>query len=201
MAGRRPTLQTGDILQLGDRRGHVLFSPETIQTRVGEIGLALRHRHGDRCPVFVGMLHGGFIFLSDLIRSFGAPHEIDFLKMSRYDPGRKDQTEVKVLQDLRSPVRGRVVVVVEAIRARGTKVEYLERFLRLHGPEQVEFCALVLPEDGNLSVPVQEVGFRIGREFVVGYGLDWQERFRGLPGICVLDPDPGAAGPDRRGEA
>jgi hypoxanthine phosphoribosyltransferase len=147
------------------------------------------------------MLHGGFIFLSDLIRAFGAPHEIDFLKMSRYDPGRKDPTEVKVLQDLRSPVRGRVVIVVEAIRARGTKIEYLDRFLRLHGPDQVEYCALVLPEDGNLSVPVHEVGFRIQREFVVGYGLDWRERLRGLPGICVLGPDSGDAGRDRRGEA
>ena len=172
-----------------------------IRARVEEIGFALRHRHGDRCPVFIGMLHGGFVFLSDLIRAFGVPHEIDFLKMSRYDTQRRDQTDVKVLQDLRSPVRGRVVVVVEAIRARGTKVEYLDRFLRLHGPEQVEYCALVLPEDGNLSVPVHEVGFSIGREFVVGCGLDWRERFRGLPGICVLDPDSEGAGRDRRGEA
>lgn len=147
------------------------------------------------------MLHGGFVFLSDLIRAFGAPHEIDFLKMSRYDVAQRDQTDVKVLQDLRSPVRGRVVVVVEAIRARGTKVEYLDRFLRLHGPEQIEYCALVLPEDANLSVPVHEVGFRIGREFVVGCGLDWRERFRGLPGICVLGPNSGNTGHDRRGEA
>jgi hypoxanthine phosphoribosyltransferase len=153
------------------------------------------------------MLHGGFVFLSDLVRAFGAPHEIDFLKMSRYDPVRKDTTDVKVLQDLRSTVRGRTVVVVEAIRARGTKVEYLDRFLRLHGPEAVEYCALVLPEDGNLSVPVHEVGFRIGREFVVGYGLDSRERHRGLPGICVIDPGPGhdpnqeGADDSRRGEA
>lgn len=186
---------------MGDRQGRVLFPPEAIQARVEEIGLSLRHRHGDRCPVFIGMLHGGFVFLSDLIRAFGAPHEIDFLKMSRYDHDGRDQTNVKVVQDLRSPVRGRVVIVVEAIRARGTKIEYLERFLRLHGPESVEYCALVLPEVGNLSVPVHEAGFRIGREFVVGCGLDWQERYRGLPGICVLDPDPGSAGLDRRGEA
>ena len=189
------------MVQLGDREGRVLFPPETIQARVAEIGLALRRRYATECPVFIGMLHGGFIFLSDLIRAFDAPHEIDFLKMSRYNATKRDQTEVKVLQDLRSPIRERVVIVVEAIRARGTKVEYLDRFLRLHGPKQVEYCALVLPEDGNLSVPVQEVGFRIGREFVVGYGLDWWERFRGLPGICVLVPEPEGAGSDRRGEA
>ncbi len=179
----------------------MLFPPEQIQTRVEDIALGLRQRYGDRCPIFVGMLHGGFVFLSDLIRAFGAPHEIDFLKMSRYDAGRRDQTDVKVLQDLRSPVRGRVVVVVEAIRARGTKIEYLDRFLRLHGPAEVEYCALVLPEDGNLSVPVHQVGFRIGREFVVGCGLDWQERFRGLPAICALHPALTATSSNRGGEA
>jgi hypoxanthine phosphoribosyltransferase len=163
-----------------------------VRTRIAEMGESLRTRFRGECPVFVGLLHAGFVFLSDLIRAYGAPHEIDFLKVSRYDEAHREATAVRVLQDLRGEVRDRPVVVVEAIRAHGTKIEYVERFLRLHGPRRIEYCALVVPERANRSVPVHEAGFAIGDEYVIGYGLDYHERFRHLDCIAAITPRPGA---------
>lgn len=176
----------------------MLFSGDQVRTRIGEIGESLRARLRGDCPVFVGLLHAGFVFLSDLIRAYEAPHEIDFLKVSRYDATHRESTAVRVLQDLRGEVRGRSVVVVEAIRAQGTKIEYVERFLRLHGPSRIEYCALIVPERANRAVPVHEAGFGIGREYVIGYGLDYHERFRHLDCIAAITPRPEAA-PSTRG--
>jgi hypoxanthine phosphoribosyltransferase len=183
-------LQPGDRVRLGSLQTRVLFSEEEIQTRVGQIGTSLRERLGTGCPVFIGLLHGGFVFLSDLIRAFDAPHEVDFLKVSRYDPRQKDPTAVRVMHDLRSNIRERNVVVVEGIRARGTKIEYVDRFLRLHSPKHIEYCAMVSPAEGNHMVPVHETGFSIGHEFVVGYGLDLREQHRNLAFISAVEPDP-----------
>lgn len=167
----------------------VLFSEEQIRSRVDEIATSLRHRLDEGCPVFVGLLHGGFVFLSDLIRAFDAPHEVDFLKVSRYDPEQKDPATVRIMQDLRGTIRGRNVVVVEGIRARGTKIEYVERFLKLHSPRSIEYCAMVCPVDGNRMVPIHEAGFNIEHEFVVGYGLDFREQHRNLGFISAVDPN------------
>jgi hypoxanthine phosphoribosyltransferase len=168
--------------------GRVLFSGARIRERIGEMGESLRGRLRGECPVFVGLLHAGFVLLSDLVRAYGEPHEIDFLKVSRYDATHREATAVRVLQDLRGEVRDRSVVVVEAIRAHGTKIEYVERFLRLHGPRRIEYCALVVPERANRSVPVHEAGFAIGAEYVIGYGLDYQERYRHLDCIAEIRP-------------
>jgi len=181
------TRRAGDEITLGAVSGRVLFTPEQIRDRVQEIGRSLRERLGDERPVFIGLLHGGFVFLSDLIRAFNRPHTIDFLKVSRYDPPGLDPTDVRLIQDLSGNIRGRTAVVVEGIRARGTKIEYVDRFLRLHEPSRIEYCAMIRPEPANQVVPLAEAGFSIGDEFVVGYGLDYREQFRNLPSIIVLE--------------
>jgi len=180
-------MKAGDRVTVGSESIRVLFTEEQIRERVLEIAAALRGRLGRGCPVFIGLLHGGFVFLADLIRAFGAPHEVDFLKFSRYDPQHKDPTAVRVMHDLRSDIRDRNVIVVEGIRARGTKIEYVDRFLQLHRPRQVAYCAMVRPEGANEVVPMDEAGFNIRREFVVGYGLDHEERFRNLGLIGALE--------------
>jgi hypoxanthine phosphoribosyltransferase len=183
-------LKPDDRLDLGPTRARVLFTADQVETRVGEIGRSLSDRLGGECPVFIALLHGGFVFLSDLIRAFGRPHEIDFLKVSRYDPRQRDQTAVRIMHDLRSNIRGRTVVVVEGIRARGTKIEYVDRFLQLHRPKRIEYCAMIRPSEANTVVPVDETGFAIGDEFVIGYGLDYREQFRNLAYISALEPTP-----------
>jgi len=230
---REQVLQAGDTLNLGPAQASILFTGEEVRARIREMAASLRERLGDECPVFVGLLHAGFVFLADLIRAFDAPHEIDFLKVSRYDPAHREPTAVRVLMDLRGEVRGRTVVVVEAIRAQGTKIEYVERFLRLRGPRRILYCALVVPEQANRAVPIDEVGFvlrsRVGGrtaggaaaietpgavigsagaafatagtgsagpasaepgQYVIGYGLDYRERYRHLDCIATLAMPP-----------
>jgi hypoxanthine phosphoribosyltransferase len=180
-------MEPDDRVRLGPMEARVLFTAEQVQQRVGEIGRSLRARIGGECPVFIALLHGGFVFLSDLIRAFDAPHEVDFLKVSRYDPKQKDPTAIRVMHDLRSNIRDRTVVVVEGIRAKGTKIEYVDRFLRLHQPRRIEYCAMIRPSGANTVVPVHETGFPIGEEFVVGYGLDYREQYRNLAFISALE--------------
>jgi hypoxanthine phosphoribosyltransferase len=180
-------MKAGERLTIGPAEIRVLHSEEEIRRRVREMAADLAGRLGRDCPIFIALLHGGFVFLSDLVRAYGAPHEIDFLKVSRYDPKQKDPTAVRVMHDLRSNIHDRNVIVVEGIRARGTKIEYVDRFLQLHHPRRVEYCAMVQPEEANLEVPIHQTGFRIGREFVVGYGLDHHELHRNLSMIGVLE--------------
>ena len=182
--------QAGDRLRVGVSDLRVLVGEQQIHERVKEVGASLRERIGDEVPVFIGMLSGGFVILSDLIRVYDGEHEIDFLKVSRYDRRQRDPTAVRVLHDLRSNVRGRSVVLVEGIRARGTKIQYVDRFLRLHQPKQVLYCAMIEPADAQRTVPLDESGFRIDNEFVVGYGLDYEERYRNLPFIGVMESSP-----------
>lgn len=180
-------VRSGDRLRLGAAGLSVLFTEEQIGQRVREIGASLRTRLGERNPIFIGLLSGSFVFLADLIRAFGAPHEVDFLKVSRYDDAEKGPAAVRVMHDLRSNVQGRHVVLVEGIRARGTKIQYVDRFLRLHQPASVEYCAMIRPKRAPLEVPLNETGFLIDNEYVVGYGLDLGERHRNLPFIGALE--------------
>ncbi|MCA9727868.1 MAG: hypoxanthine phosphoribosyltransferase [Candidatus Eisenbacteria bacterium] len=193
--------QTGDRLRVGSSDLRVLLGEQQIRDRVREIGASVRARLEGDVPVFIGMLSGGVVFLSDLIRVYDGDHEIDFLKVSRYDRRQLDPTAVRVLHDLRSNVRGRSVVLVEGIRARGTKIQYVDRFLRLHQPKRIVYCAMIEPAEAQKSVPLDESGFRIDNEFVVGYGLDYEERYRNLPFIGVLEPNALAKTPGTRESA
>lgn len=189
-------LECGDRIRLGSLQARILFTENQIGERVGRIGASLRERLGEECPVFVALLHGGFVFLSDLIRAYGAPEEVDFLQVSRYDQRQRDSDAVRVVHDLRSSIRDRRVVVVEGIRAGGTKIEYVDRFLRLHHPRSIDYCAMIRSGDANANVPLTEAGFTIGPEFVVGYGLDYRGQYRNLAFISALElpPHGGAAG-------
>lgn len=188
------TLHAGDRVRLSGTGLRVILTEDGVQTRVREIAASLRERIGDGNPVFIGLLNGGFVFLADLVRAFDAPHEIDFLKVSRYDPRQRDPSAVRVVHDLRANIQGRNVVVVEGIRAKGTKIQYVDRFLRLHQPARIEYCAMVQPAGAHLEVPLHQAGVSIDNEYVVGYGLDWDEHHRNLPFIGALEAvDPGSS--------
>jgi hypoxanthine phosphoribosyltransferase len=176
-----------DKVRLGTEEARVLFTEAEIRQRVTEMGNALRETLEGEIPIFIALLNGGFVFQADLIRAFDAPHEVDFLKVTRYDPTQKDPTAVRVLHDLRSNIRDRVVVVVEGVRAKGTKIEYVDRFLKLHQPKRLLYCAMIHPSGANESVVLNQIGFRIDDTYVVGYGLDYREQHRNLPFICALE--------------
>lgn len=190
------SLEDGNAMRLSCGTVRVLMTADEIRGRVEAMAGSLAGSLGGVCPVFVCLLHGGFVFLADLIRSYGRPHEIDFLKVSRYDAAQKDPTAVRVMHDLRRSIRDRDVVVVEGIRARGTKIEYVDRFLRLHAPRSLRYCAMVVPAVANVEVPLDETGFVVDDEFVVGYGLDYKEMCRNLPFIGALGPETEGPGPE-----
>jgi len=179
-------LSQGDAIRLGSNDAKVLFTETQIQDRVAAVGASLSQKLQGECPIFIGILHGAVVFLSDLVRHFSGQHEIDFLKVSRYSPYHADPSEIRVVLDLRQSVRDRCVVVVEGIRAHGAKIEYIDRFLRLHDARRIEYCAMIVPSSANLAVPIHESGFSIDREFVVGYGMDFSEQYRNLSFISAI---------------
>ena len=180
-------LNAGDRVKLGARTIRVLITEEQIRERVREMGEGIRRRLAGSVPIFIGLLNGGFVFTSDLVRAYGGDHEMDFLKVSRYDRRQKDPMAVRVMHDLRSNVGNRDLVVVEGIRARGTKIQYVDQFLRLHQPRSITYCAMIRPAGAQLAVPLDESGIGIDNEFVVGYGLDHDEHYRNLPFIGVME--------------
>ena len=174
-----------------------LRSERQIAEDVERIAVRLRDLAHGRVPVFIGILKGCFVLLADLIRAYGEPHEVEFLSLTRVDPTHKDPYSVRVLHDLGTNIQGRLVVVVEGIRSRGTKIEYVDRFLRLHEPDEILYAALIRQRDAATgSVALHAWGFEIDREYVVGYGLDLEEKHRNLPFIGLMEPpDAGQKGP------
>ena len=187
-------LKRGDHLRLPNGAGEVLFGADEIAARIAELGRAVSADYQGKIPVLVAILRGGFIFQCDLAHAIDVPQEFDFLAVSRFNPRERGRTAVKVLHDLRSDIRGRDVLVVEGIRTQSTKIEYVQTFLQLREPATLRFAALVCQESArNHSVPLQYKGFDIGDEFVVGYGLDYQELYRNLPIIATFSPTGGGA--------
>ncbi len=182
-------LERGARVRLPDGAATVLHTTAEIQARIAELGRQIAADYAGRVPIMVAILRGGFVFQCDLARASDVEQEVDFLSLSRFDPHDKSRTAVKVLHDLRSDIRGRDVIVVEGIRTGSTKTEYVRTFLELREPASIGFAALVCQGDGrNHGLPLQYKGFDTGDEFVIGYGLDYAERYRNLPVIAAFSP-------------
>jgi len=182
--------------------GRVLFDEEAIRRRVGELGRELSREYAGKTPILVSILKGGFIFLADLVRAMEVPCEMDFMVVSSYADRTESSGVVRILSDLGLNVEGRHVLIVEDIVDTGLTLEYLRELLLARSPASLRVVTLLdKHERRRVEVPIDYVGFRVPDEFVVGYGLDYAQRFRNLPYITVLDPHdlPGpfaAAGPE-----
>ncbi len=187
----------GEVRIVGGTRIRIVRTAEEIRGDVERIASSLRGALGGEAPIFIGILKGCFILLADLVRAYEAEHEIEFLSLTRIKSSRKDSTSVRVLHDLGSDIRGRQVIVVEGIRTRGTKIEYVDRFLRLHEPAGIRYAALARQRGAAEGpIPLDALGFEIGDHYVVGYGLDLEEQYRDLPFIGMIE-GAAAAGPGR----
>lgn len=165
----------------------VLFDEYRIQDRVREIGNQITCEYKDKVPVLIGILKGGFVFLADLFRSISIPVELDFLAISSYGAGTTSSGVVRIHKDLDVDIGGRDVIVVEDIVDSGLSLQYIKEYLLKHKPASLKTCVLLdKPEAHKLEVNFDYVGFEIGNEFVVGYGLDFNERYRNLPYIGIL---------------
>ena len=167
----------------------ILIDEETLQRRIAELGEEVSADYAGRDLLLVGVLKGAVFFMSDLMRRLTIPCEIDFMAISSYGAATDSSGVVRILKDLDINIEGRHVLVVEDIIDSGLTLSYLLRNLESREPASLEICALLTkPDRREIEVPVRYVGFEIPNRFVIGYGLDFAERYRNLPYVGVLDP-------------
>jgi len=167
----------------------VLFTEEEIATAVKSMGEQISRDYAGEKVLLVTVLKGAFIFMADLVRSIDCEVEIDFMEVSSYGAEAKSSGVVRIIKDLESTVQGRHVIVVEDILDSGLTLKYICKNLKSRGPLSVEVATLLLKkEKQKTDVECKYIGFTCPDEFVVGYGLDYAERYRNLPYIGVLDP-------------
>jgi hypoxanthine phosphoribosyltransferase len=167
----------------------ILISREDIQSRVRELAEKISDDYSQVDRLYmVGILKGAFIFMADLTRYLSVPHIVDFMALSSYG---KTTTSgaVRILMDLREPIEGQHVLVVEDIVDSGHTLHYLHQILGGRNPASLRTCALVRKKRDNISVPVDYLGFDIPDVWVVGYGLDYADRYRTLPYVAELKPE------------
>ncbi len=165
-----------------------LIDESTLQRRIAELGEEVSADYAGRDLLLVGVLKGAVFFMADLMRRLTIACEIDFMAISSYGASTDSSGVVRILKDLDINIEGRDVLVVEDIIDSGLTLSYLMRNLEARQPASLEVCALMTkPERREIDVPVRYVGFEIPNRFVIGYGLDFAERYRNLPFVGVLD--------------
>lgn len=155
-----------------------------MQRLAGEINRDYR----DKQPLLIGVLKGSFVFMADLIRQLDMPLDLDFVKLSSYGAGTKSSGKVRIMHGLDIPVKGRHVLVIEDIIDTGITISFLLRYLRRKKPASLKLCALAdKPSRRKVPIPIDYLGLTVPDKFVIGYGLDLDQKFRNLPDICVLE--------------
>jgi hypoxanthine phosphoribosyltransferase len=176
--------------QLASGVGEILIDAQALQGRISDLGAEISADYAGKDLLLVGVLKGAVFFMADLMRELTVPCEIDFMAISSYGAATDSSGVVRILKDLDINVAGRNVLVVEDIIDSGLTLSYLMRNLRARKPASLEICALLTkPERREIDVPVRYIGFEIPNRFVIGYGLDFAERYRNLPYVAVLHPD------------
>lgn len=167
----------------------VLFSREQIAQKVKELGQQISADYKGQDLVLVCVLRGASVFFSDLIREIDADLTIDFIATSSYGASTKTSGEVKMTKDLTSPIAGKHVIIVEDIVDSGLTLKYVKRLFEARNPASVKICAILDKPEGRKTELVPDYfGFTVPNVFIVGYGLDYAERYRQLPEVCILDP-------------
>jgi hypoxanthine phosphoribosyltransferase len=168
--------------------GRPIVTQEEMRTRIKELSRQIMADYAEKDLILVGILKGAFAFYADLARAIRIPLRVDFLVVSSYGSGAKSSGKVKMVTDLTEDIAGRDVLLVEDIVDSGLTVQYLIKTLSKRKPKSIRVCALLSkPERRTVDVTVDYVGFQIPNKYVVGYGLDYQQRYRNLPYLAVLD--------------
>ena len=168
----------------------ILLTEEQIKTRIQELGKELMADYADKNPVFVGVLKGVVVFYADMIRAFDAPCQLDFMWISSYR-GTQSTGNMLVRQDVTTDLQGRHVVILEDILDTGRSLKFVVQHLKDKGAASVKICTLLDKPEGRIpgfEIQAEYVGFTIPNAFVVGFGLDYNEKYRNLPYVGVLKP-------------
>lgn len=165
----------------------VLFTREDIAKRVAELGAEITRDYEGKDLIVVGILKGAGVFMSDLIREINSPIRIDFMSVSSYGNSTVSSGIVRITNDLHQDIQGCSVLIVEDIIDTGNTLHYLREYLKNRGAEDVKICALLdKPSRRQVEVPVEYVGFEVEDKFIIGYGIDYAEKYRNLPFIGTI---------------
>ena len=176
-----------EVEEVAEIKPELLFPREAIGRRVKELAEQISKDYEGRELLLVGILKGAFIFMADLIRGMSIPCRVDFVRVASYGGGSQSSGEVRITKDLETPITGRDVLIVEDIIDTGLTLSYLVSVLRERQPTSVRVCAFLdKKERRRVPFTAEYVGFTIPDQFVVGYGLDFNENFRFLPDVCML---------------
>ena len=183
-------VQNKDLQQYGpfaEDISKIIFSEEMIQSRVRELGQMISEDYAGKNPVMVGVLRGVLFFMADLLRTIHIPLEVDILAVSNYSTESRNQGFVRLDKDLDIPIRGRHVLFIEDVIDTGLTLNYLLGNLRTRLPASLEVCVLFnKPAKRLIDIPVKYKGYDLPDQFVVGYGLDYREKYRNLPFVGLL---------------
>ncbi len=165
-----------------------MIDADEISTIVARLGQEISQDYEGRNPILLNLLKGGVVFLADLIRQLEIPHMIEFMHVTSYENGTSSSGQVKIVDDLTCSVENRDVLIVEDVIDTGTTLAYISNMLHLRKPRSVEICTLLRKDvETDSRVSIRYVGKEIPNVFVVGYGLDYDERFRNLPYVARLE--------------
>jgi hypoxanthine phosphoribosyltransferase len=167
----------------------ILLTEEEIRRQVKRLAQEINRDYQQKHPLLLGILKGSFVFMADLVRLLEIPVEIEFVRLSSYGSARTTSGEVTVVQGLRARVKGRDVLVIEDIVDTAVTVSYFLDYLRRKKPSSLKLCALFDKPSSRrkVSIPIDYLGFTLPDKFVVGYGLDYDERFRHLPQLYLIE--------------
>ena len=173
-----------------EAKPRILFTRQEIEATVSQLAAKISKDYQGKNPLLIGILKGSFMFMADLIRLLNFPLEVEFISLSSYGRGRESAGKIKVVQGLRTPIKGRDVLVIEDIVDTGLTIAFLLDYLQKKQPASLKLCALTdKPSRRKVPVTIDYLGFTVPDKFLVGYGLDWDEKFRNLPDICCLEDE------------
>lgn len=168
----------------------ILYTEEELRSRVRDLGAQITVDYAGKQPMLISILRGSYIFMADLTRAIHLPVTVDFMAVSSYGAGTVSSGQVEIKKDLSDTIEGRDLIIVEDILDSGNTLHYLMKVLRARKPASIRICTLMdKPERRTKPIKADYVGFTIPDAFIVGYGLDYDERYRNLPYVGVLKPE------------
>ncbi len=173
------------------RVGNEIFTEyldaKKIQLRIKELAEKISKDYEGKVPVFIGVLNGAFIFMADLVKNIGIDCEMDFFKLSSYGDEKISSGKVKLIKELNCDVNGRDLIIVEDIVDSGLSIKFIEELISQHNPTSMKVISLLVkPNSLRYDVKIDYIGFEIPSKFVIGYGLDYAQKYRNLPSIYML---------------
>jgi hypoxanthine phosphoribosyltransferase len=166
----------------------ILISRDEIAKAVNRLACEIKRDYQGKQPLLIGVLKGSFVFMADLIRQLDLPLELELVRLSSYGAARESSGKVRVIQGVKTPIKGRDVLVIEDIVDTGITISFLLDYLKKKKPASLKLCALTdKPSRHRVPVSIDYLGFTVPDKFIVGYGIDFDERFRNLPHIYALE--------------